>query len=224
MTDAPGRIDAVRVLTRLNRLLETVDSGLTIPQYRVLMALSHGGIRSAMLAERLAVRRPTLTAIADGLVAAGYAVRESEPGDRRVVQLQVTDAGRAALRRADQAYVAKLGPLFDEIAGDRFVADLIAIGDVLDDRLRRKIAVPVRPGRRRPPHERPPGRPRTPRPAAGCAASSAPACATAAGDSRVRRVAGGHGGHGARAAGAANDHRRRDRVAPACARAAGRRS
>jgi DNA-binding MarR family transcriptional regulator len=96
-----------------------------------------------MLAERLAVRRPTLTAIADGLVAAGYAVRGSEPGDRRVVQLQVTDAGRAALRRADQAYVAKLGPLFDEIAGDRLVADLIAIGDVLDDRIRRKITVPV---------------------------------------------------------------------------------
>ena len=143
MTDAPGRIEAVRVLTRLNRLLETVDSGLTIPQYRVLMALSHGGIRSAMLAERLAVRRPTLTAIADGLVAAGYAVRGSEPGDRRVVQLQVTDAGRAALRRADQAYVAKLGPLFDEIGGDRLVTDLIAVGDVLDDRIRRKIAVPV---------------------------------------------------------------------------------
>ncbi|HZD97890.1 MAG TPA: MarR family transcriptional regulator [Micromonosporaceae bacterium] len=143
MTDTPDRIDAVRVLTRLNRLLETVDSGLTIPQYRVLMALSHGGIRSAMLAERLAVRRPTLTAIADGLVAAGYAVRESEPGDRRVVQLRVTDAGRAALRRADQAYVAKLGPLFDEIAGDRLVADLIAIGEVLDERLRHKIAVPV---------------------------------------------------------------------------------
>ena len=143
MTDTPDRIDAVRVLTRLNRLLETVDSGLTIPQYRVLMALSHGGIRSAMLAERLAVRRPTLTAIADGLVAAGYAVRESEPGDRRVVQLQVTDAGRAALRRADQAYVTKLGPLFDEIAGDRLVADLIAIGEVLDERLRHKIVVPV---------------------------------------------------------------------------------
>jgi DNA-binding MarR family transcriptional regulator len=143
VTDTPDRIDAVRVLTRLNRLLETVDSGLTIPQYRVLMALSQGGIRSAMLAERLAVRRPTLTAIADGLVAAGYAMRESEPGDRRVVQLRVTDAGRAALRRADEAYVVKLGPLFDEIAGDRLVTDLIAIGEVLDERLRHKIALPV---------------------------------------------------------------------------------
>ena len=140
MTDIPDRIDAVRVLTRLTRLLETVDSGLTLPQYRVLVALSHGGIRSAMLAERLAVRRPTLTAIADGLVAAGYAVRESEPGDRRVVQLHVTDAGRDALRRADAAYLAKLGPLFDDSPGGRVVADLVAIGEVLDDRLRQKIA------------------------------------------------------------------------------------
>ena len=86
------------MLARLYRLIERVESGLTLPQYRVLSALDQGGVRSAHLAERLAVRGPTLTAIADGLVAAGYATRESEPGDRRVVRLHATDAGRAALR------------------------------------------------------------------------------------------------------------------------------
>ena len=94
---AEDRSAAVRVLARLHRLLESVDSGLTLPQYRVLAALAQGGVRSAHLAERLAVRRPTLTAIADGLVAAGYAERESEAGDRRVVRLIATDAGRAIL-------------------------------------------------------------------------------------------------------------------------------
>ena len=61
--------------------------------------------------ERLAVAKPTLTATADGLVAAGYAQREAEPGDRRVVRLCLTAAGRAALERADAAYAGWLGPL-----------------------------------------------------------------------------------------------------------------
>src|SRR5215468_7201160 len=101
-----------------------------------------GGVRSARLAEKLAVRRPTLTAIADGLVAAGYVARESEPGDRRVVRLHVTEAGREALRRADEAYLAKLEPILaDTGASDRIIGDLLAIGDVLDERLRQKITV-----------------------------------------------------------------------------------
>jgi DNA-binding MarR family transcriptional regulator len=137
-------VDALRVLARLGRLLEAVDSGLTLPQYRVLAMISQGGVRSARLAERLAVRRPTLTAIADGLVAAGYVARESEPGDRRVVRLQVTDAGREALRTADKAYLARLAPILAETgSSDRIVGDLLAIGEVLDERLRQKVAVPT---------------------------------------------------------------------------------
>jgi len=131
---------AVRTLARLYRLLESADSGLTLPQYRVLAAISSGGARSAHLADKLSVSRPTLTAIADGLVAAGYATREAEAGDRRVVQLHMTDEGRAALATADAAYLAKLVPLIGELAEpERFVDDLLALGDVLDERLRRKI-------------------------------------------------------------------------------------
>ena len=142
MSDTQDRVDALRVLARLGRLLEAVDSGLTLPQYRVLAMIIQGGVRSARLAEKLAVRRPTLTAIADGLVAAGYVARESEPGDRRVVRLHVTEAGREALRRADEAYLAKLGPILaDTGASDRIIGDLLAIGDVLDERLRQKITV-----------------------------------------------------------------------------------
>jgi DNA-binding MarR family transcriptional regulator len=67
-----------------------------------------GGERSTRLAQRLAVAKPTLTALADGLVAAGYASRTAEPGDRRVVRLTLTEAGQAALDRADAAYAAWL--------------------------------------------------------------------------------------------------------------------
>lgn len=132
------RVAAVRVLARLYRLIERVESGLTLPQYRVLSALDQGGLRSANLAARLAVRGPTLTAIADGLVAAGYATRESEPGDRRVVRLHATEAGRAALARADEQYLAAIGPILDA-AGGGVTTELIAVGAALDERLKAKL-------------------------------------------------------------------------------------
>lgn len=142
MSEAQDWIAAVRTLARLSRLLESVDAGLTLPQYRVLAALTYGGVRSAHLAARLAVRKPTLTAIADALVAAGYATRESEPGDRRVVRLQVTPAGEAALAAADERYVARLAPLIDEIGyPDRFLTDLIDVGTALDARLKARAAI-----------------------------------------------------------------------------------
>jgi DNA-binding MarR family transcriptional regulator len=94
----------VMILLRLFRALERVDTDLTPQQYRILKLAGAGGERSARLAERLAVAKPTLTATADGLVAAGYARRETEAGDRRVVRLCLTESGLAAVERADAAY------------------------------------------------------------------------------------------------------------------------
>src|SRR5262252_8775661 len=97
----PRASQTVMILLRLFRALERVDTGLTPQQYRILKLAGAGGERSAKLAERLAVAKPTLTATADGLVAAGYARRDAEPGDRRVVRLCLTAAGRDAVDRAD---------------------------------------------------------------------------------------------------------------------------
>ena len=121
---------ALRVLVRLQRMLDCADAGLTIPQYRMLTILSEGGQRSTRLAERLACRKPTVTALADGLIAAGYAVRESEPGDRRIVRLCLTGAGRAALDRAEAAYLAELGALLS----GQLVDGLLSVGAALDER------------------------------------------------------------------------------------------
>jgi DNA-binding MarR family transcriptional regulator len=136
VTTRDRRLRAIRALARLHRLLDSVDAGITIPQYRMLAILSDGGERSARLAERLAVRKPTVTALATGLIAAGYAERESEPSDRRIVRLVLTDAGRAALAAADKAYLAQLAPLLDHLAEPgRLVDDLIDVGEALDARV-----------------------------------------------------------------------------------------
>jgi DNA-binding MarR family transcriptional regulator len=101
----------------------------------MLSTLNEGGQRSARLAERLAIRKPTATALADGLVAAGYAERESEDGDRRIVRLSITDAGRAALGHANERYCEQLRPLFDRLENERrFAADLAVLAGAIDER------------------------------------------------------------------------------------------
>jgi DNA-binding MarR family transcriptional regulator len=122
------------ILLRLFRGLERVDTDLTPQQYRILKLAGAGGERSAKLADRLAVAKPTLTATADGLVAAGYARRDAEPGDRRVVRLCLTDAGRDALGRADAAYGQWLDQLLAEAGEpDQVLRALDALNEAMDE-------------------------------------------------------------------------------------------
>jgi DNA-binding MarR family transcriptional regulator len=135
--DAPGCRDepltAVLAIMRMARALERVDAGLSPQQYRILKLAGAGGERSARLAERLAVAKPTLTAIADSL-AAGLARREAEPGDRRVVRLHLTEAGTAAVARADAAYGQWLTRVLDLTGeNERIQADLLLINAALDE-------------------------------------------------------------------------------------------
>ncbi len=110
--------------------MERVEAGLTPQQYRMLKLIGAGGERSARLAERLAVAKPTLTSTADGLVAAGLLSREPETSDRRVVRLRLTEAGQRAVDRADDVYSQWLGELL-LITGD---ADQVLRGFELLDR------------------------------------------------------------------------------------------
>jgi DNA-binding MarR family transcriptional regulator len=128
---------AVLTAMRLFRALERIETGLTAQQYRILKLAGAGGERSARLAERLAVAKPTLTATADGLVASGYARREAEAGDRRVVRLSLTAAGRAALDRADAVYADWLGPLLDATGDPAGVLEALTRLDAAMDERRR---------------------------------------------------------------------------------------
>jgi DNA-binding MarR family transcriptional regulator len=76
---------------------------LTLPQYRVLGILAEGSAAASGLADRLAVRRPSITALVDGLVARGFVDRRQEDTDRRRVELRLTPEGVASLTRADVA-------------------------------------------------------------------------------------------------------------------------
>ena len=144
LTRADDRSDAIEALLcilRITRVLERIDAGVSPQQYRMLKLIGAGGERSARLAEKLAVARPTLTATADSLVAAGLACREAEPGDRRVVRLRLTDAGQAAVTRADACYSEWFGALLDHTGRrEQITFDLRALNIAMTERYRARTA------------------------------------------------------------------------------------
>ena len=95
-----GRV-AAWLSKRVEVALGTVD--LTLPQFRVLGILAEGSSAASGLADRLAVRRPSITAIVDGLVARGLVDRRQEDSDRRRVALRLTKDGERLLATADRA-------------------------------------------------------------------------------------------------------------------------
>jgi long-chain acyl-CoA synthetase len=91
--------------------LSAVD--LSLPQYRILGMLDGISAVSSEMAQRLAVRPPTVTAVVDGLVQRGLVERRTVEGDRRQVAHVLTDRGRRVLEDADRSVNTRLA----EIAG-----------------------------------------------------------------------------------------------------------
>src|SRR3954468_2626622 len=93
---------ATRALALAARALERAagERDLTLAQFRVLALVEAGDERSSLLAERLAVAKPTITAVVDGLVERGLLVREAVAGDRRSIRVSLTPEGSTALRSA----------------------------------------------------------------------------------------------------------------------------
>jgi DNA-binding MarR family transcriptional regulator len=123
-------------IARLGRLLEAhAAASLSLPQYRVLGVLASGEERATQLAARIAVAKPTLTALVDSLVDRGYVARESLDGDRRAVTLSITPAGRVAL----DATAALLRTALDDVVSrcahpEEVLAALDEMADALDAR------------------------------------------------------------------------------------------
>jgi long-chain acyl-CoA synthetase len=84
---------------------------LSLPQYRMLGLLDESSAVSSDLAERLAVRPPTITAVVDGLVARRLVERRTVVADRRQVDHVLTEDGRRVLDAADAAVAARLGDI-----------------------------------------------------------------------------------------------------------------
>ena len=106
----PGRVVA-RLARQVELAAATVE--LTLSQYRVLGILDDGREAASVLADKLAVSRPSVTGVIDGLVARGLVRRDPDATDRRRIDLGLTDDGRRVLARADAEVERRLNEIAD---------------------------------------------------------------------------------------------------------------
>lgn len=104
-----------RVVARLGRVVEQglAQIDLTPSQYRILMFLADGSAQASMMADHLAVSRPSVTAVVDGLVGRGLVDRRHDELDRRQVRHTITPEGERLLGQADSALAATLDAVLD---------------------------------------------------------------------------------------------------------------
>ena len=96
------------LVPRFDRALQEAH-GLPLTWYDVLLELNSAPERRltmGQLGEVAAVSRTRVSRVVDELVRAGLVAREPNPHDGRSAFAAVTNAGRAALRRAAPTYVA----------------------------------------------------------------------------------------------------------------------
>jgi DNA-binding MarR family transcriptional regulator len=139
---------AARVLARLARVAERAcgEAGLSLPQYRLLVFVAKAPQRAGDLASRSAVSRPTLTSLVDGLERQELVRRVPVEGDRRGIQLELTEAGRATLAETESRLTHRLGDLVARSGADALIGALAAIGGTLDEDLDKALAEKERSG------------------------------------------------------------------------------
>jgi len=142
----PTVLDAGRIAAWISRQVEVglTEGDLSLPQYRVLGLLGEGMALPSSMADRLDVRRPSITAVVDGLVSRGYVVRTHDADDRRQVTHGITAQGRTALRNADRSVDARLGSIISYLGDDAEISEafrgLALWGKALSNWRRSKVA------------------------------------------------------------------------------------
>ncbi|MFD1341972.1 MarR family winged helix-turn-helix transcriptional regulator [Litorisediminicola beolgyonensis] len=123
--DAVDRTDSSLVaLRRILRATELYgrdlarDAGLTAVQLRVLQIVAEAGdCHPSEIAERMGVTQATISALIKKLVSYGLIERRQSEGDRRQVDLTITEKGRSKVEIApdalQQRYVAQFESLPD---------------------------------------------------------------------------------------------------------------
>jgi DNA-binding MarR family transcriptional regulator len=135
----PNLARGIRLLARLARVAERAcqESGVSLPQYRLLVSISGSDHRPSQLAEKVGVSRPTLTSLVDGLVHAGLLRRVPVPNDRRGIHLETTEEGQRAISRAETHLAKRMLELIDAEQAAAVNEVVSAVGAALDREGRR---------------------------------------------------------------------------------------
>ena len=107
-------------------------TGLSPARLSALSVLVFGGPRTlGELAAAEQVRPATMTRIAQSLVEDGYALRERDPADGRVVRLSATAKGRRVMQQGRERRVANLARLLERLP-DEDVARIYEAAELVE--------------------------------------------------------------------------------------------
>ena len=114
--DSSGAQILTEVVTRLRRALRPASApttgGKSLPMARVevLLALrEHQPVRVGELAALLQLAANTMSGLVQALVETGLVTRGSDPTDRRVAVVELTEAGRGQLAEWERAHEQRIG-------------------------------------------------------------------------------------------------------------------
>lgn len=111
--------DAFARAVRRARGASSDDHGLTLSQYGLMQPLAGGGpVRVRNLADQAGISPSTATRILDVLERRGIVCRERHDGDRRAVEVTLTEHGEEVLSREDQWLRAKRLDYFTGLSSD----------------------------------------------------------------------------------------------------------
>src|SRR6185437_7942610 len=112
---------------------------LTMPQLKVLLLLANSGSAPvSWLAARMSVSTPNITGILDRLEERGWVRRTSDPRDRRIVRIVLSDDGQELLHSLFTAGTAQVQGAMSEMPADSLkalTAGLPALVEALDQRV-----------------------------------------------------------------------------------------
>ena len=108
-------------------------SGITEQQWRVLRVLSdNGAMDASKLADRASLLLPSLTLIAQNMVANGLITRATDAQDRRRLVLAITPTGQKVLDD-NRAEATRIAQRFEDVLGRERLNDLLDSLARLDD-------------------------------------------------------------------------------------------
>lgn len=132
---------AVRAIAILGRQFDKVcqDSGLSLPQYRLLLYVRVRPQRASELAERASVKRPTLTALVDGLVEAGLVKRSAVEHDKRGIRLELTPTGKERLEQTEALLSERLAEFTELCDADKVLGGLSELARAIEVEIDRRV-------------------------------------------------------------------------------------
>lgn len=130
-----------RILALEERALNKVGAkDLSVKELHVLEAVSNlvaaGRNTMTNVADELAIRVSSLTTAVNTLVRKGYLQREGVPGDRRVIQLRLTEKGQQANQmhsRFHHEMIQSIGAQLSELELDVLVQSLKSLEGFFED-------------------------------------------------------------------------------------------